>query len=130
MSNFIVYHAAGYSSSQGLAHYVFLSLPNHCCFLIQVIHPSFIWIQQRFTDRLCHTDTTHKKTKGGDSENVPLCKAQNQLEFILEKNCREKRLHQPTSVSAPVTLSASARHFSGHSWILLVYLKVKDTHRS
>lgn len=111
--------------NRGSAYYSFRRLPNLFCFLTRAIHPSFIWIYQRFTDRLYHTDPTHthkKKNIVKGSENVHLCKAQ--------KNYRGKRPSEPTSASAPPTRSASVRHFCGHSWILLECFEVKDTHSS
>lgn len=92
--------------NRGSAHYSFPRLPNFFCFLTWVIHPSFLWVYQKFTDRLYHTDHTHTKKKPTivkGSENVLSSKAQKQLEFIQGGITRGKGgisphqsvLHQP-----------------------------------
>lgn len=85
--------------NRGLAHYGFLRLPNVFCFLTWVIHPSSIWVYQRFTDRLYQTDPTHthkkKKHMVKGSENSLLCRAQKQLEFIQGRIRGKKDLVSP-----------------------------------
>lgn len=76
-----------------------------------------------------------KKKKKMVSENVMLCKVQKKLPsgMYRGKNFRGKRPSQPTSVSVvsvPLTLSASVRHFCGHSLVLLAYFKVEAIHSS
>lgn len=108
--------------NRGSAHYSFPRLPNLFSFLTWVIHPSFIWVYQKFTDRFYHTDPNHtKKSMVKGSENVLLRKAHEQLEFIQgritgEKDCispHQSVLHWPFQPQSGISVVIAG--FSFHT---------------
>lgn len=114
--------------NRGSAQYSFLRLSNFFWFLTWVIHPSFIEFYQHLHFILLTSHTQKKSGKG--LRKCPSMQSPEATGICTGKNYRGKRPSQPTSVRAPLTLLPSVRHFCGHSWILLMYVKVEDAHSS